>query len=341
MILRDFNSDLILSKNAASEFLINLKSDDGMWRDFNTLAGYSDEWLTGFTADSLALFGGEAGATAAKNAFQQLLGTQANRSGWGYNQYIPRDADSTIWVLRLSQSLGYTYSAYELRNAYRFLKRHIHRDGGVSTYKYSPKMKVFLKLQGKKVSFKGWCMPHVCVSAAFAGLDHPSKNAVLEFLRNHQQGDGSWKSYWYTDPEYATAMVVEALARTGNPDDLAICFRSAQWVESRVKQNVSNPFVAALSLRILLAVQNRFTESLNKLVAYLLSTQQPDGGWISSAYMRIPHTDEIDPDSFKYWLFEIGDVGSIQKDNRRIFTTATVLASIGTAIKKAKLLAQP
>jgi hypothetical protein len=328
------NKKLISAKNDAIQFLIKNRKQDGLWADFQTVAGRSDEWVTGYVGNSLALFGETKGHIVANNALTELLKRQVVRIGWGYNQFVPPDADSTLWILRLDQSLCYSNSTKQLKGAYTFLEKHIHQSGGVATYVNSVKLKLYRMLVSKKMSFTGWCMPHICVSAAFSLLNHPKQKAALEFIRQNQHNDGSWSAYWYVNPEYTTALAVEALSKTGIDTDFEKCQRAASWAESRVEISLFSPFIAALNLRILLASNLKGSDVAHSLISYLLSSQQPDGGWESSTFLRIPRPDETDPDSYKYWLFDIGHIGSIQKDITRLFTTATVLTAIGIAIGK-------
>src|SRR5205085_779729 len=68
-------------------------------------------------------------------------------------------------------------------------------------------------------SYAGWCATsHACVTAAAASVGYEPGR---EFLRSAQHADGSWRSYWWDDDEYATALAAEALAATGDPDDRA------------------------------------------------------------------------------------------------------------------------
>lgn len=72
---------LISAKNAAIRFLLKTRSEDGMWRDFDTVAGAADEWITGYTANWLAEFGDEEGNIVASYALTELLRKQTTRGG--------------------------------------------------------------------------------------------------------------------------------------------------------------------------------------------------------------------------------------------------------------------
>ena len=86
------------------EFLLAQQGRDGLWRDFETLAGEASDWPTGFVGTQL-LDAGVRGAPIDRAA-EALLARQHRDGGWGYHHDVPSDADSTAWVLMFLAAIG-------------------------------------------------------------------------------------------------------------------------------------------------------------------------------------------------------------------------------------------
>src|SRR5262249_31129750 len=144
------------------------------------------------------------------------------RDGWGWNFLQPADADSTLWALRLADRLG-VLDSERARAGLRFLQRHIHADG-LSTYVADHHR----TWSNGAVVNPGWFEVHDCVTAAAAGFPQIG-NVPLGALRARQRDDGSWRSYWWQSPAYATAHAADALSQHGAPDDRARIARAVAW----------------------------------------------------------------------------------------------------------------
>src|SRR4051794_20849086 len=82
---------------AAASYLVDARSPDLLWRDFETLAGEGSEWVSGFVAFSAGTSG--LLRDAVRDCTSTLLQRQRRSGGWGYNERVPPDCDSTAWVL--------------------------------------------------------------------------------------------------------------------------------------------------------------------------------------------------------------------------------------------------
>lgn len=315
----------------AVDFLLKARAKDGFWRDFKTLAGESDEWVTAYVCGALARSGIPRGRVEARKALKKLLRRRILSGGWGFNIRVPADADSTVWVLRLAEALGFEPSSWRLQRALRFLERHTSPSGGVATYENSLLIRAFTRL-GRDIAFTGWCMPHSCVTAAYAGLGFVQDGRPAEFLRTRQQADGSWAGYWWTDHAYATALACEALSSISHPEHSACLARAGQWSKARLRGSPTSPFATALLLRILLCSENESSATVDHLITRLFLSQQPDGGFESSAVLRIPPPDTSDPDVYSEWKDGAGGGGSSQRDHHRLFTTSTALVALAKSL---------
>src|ERR1700722_13587860 len=82
---------------AGVAFLLSAQGRDGLWRDFETLAGEASDWPTAFIGAQL-LDAGVRGAALDAGA-DALVGRQQRDGGWGYHRDVPSDGDSTACVL--------------------------------------------------------------------------------------------------------------------------------------------------------------------------------------------------------------------------------------------------
>ena len=88
----------------ATRFLLARQGRDGLWRDFLTPAGKASQWPSGFIGTALPLTGDT--TDALEKAADTLVATRHLDGGWGYNEDVPTDADSTAWVMRFLPRLG-------------------------------------------------------------------------------------------------------------------------------------------------------------------------------------------------------------------------------------------
>lgn len=309
----------------AQRFLLESRGKDGYWNDFKTLAGSSNEWVSAYVVTTLARYGNEEGKRVASTVFRKLSQKRFWLAGWGYNGKVPPDADSTGWMLMAAQNLSVNTN-WRLKRAERFMDAHTGPEGGIHTYYNSKAIRLFTRLNRSNVSFDGWCMAHTCVTAAFAAYKGINRQRLIHYLLNRQEKPGYWKSYWWTDDLYATALATEALSGTEQAGQEA-CERALNWLEQI--NIIFTPFRAALSMRIRLSQPEPDKEKLKKTLDYLLTSQLPDGSWAASAFLRIPPPFITHPEHYEHWVEDSGGGGSYQNDKGRIFTTATVLTALG------------
>lgn len=337
--------DLTPVVESAQQFLLSQQSPAGWWADYDTLAGESDEWVTAYVAAGLGSTGDRAARVAARRAWTRLTRRRLWSAGWGYNRRVPSDADTTAWVLRLADVLGESRSL-TARRARAFLGRHVASDGGLSTYSTDGPIRHFTGLS-RDVSFRGWCQPHVSVTAAaITGLAGETEARALGYLRENQRSDGSWRSYWWGNPEFPTALAAQALARTGTAADQDRVETAVQWAHRRCNDTgcvVSSDFggdgspfgtACCLQLLCLRAGDTELDTAVDHSARWLARHQKHDGSWRSSALLRIPPPDVEAPDEYDEWTPYGRGGGSIQPDQNRLFTTTTALGALTIASKR-------
>lgn len=324
----------------ALDFLLEAREPDGWWRDFRLAPGGSDEWVTGYVGGVLAALG-DARARRAAVAAWVLLEARSHRSSgrWGYNFVTPGDADSTGWCVKLADAVGAGTTERAARGR-AALHAHYGKGGGVSTYHDEGPIRAFVNAPAG-LSFDGWCGPHTCVTAALTALPE-LRHALRPFLMSAQHADGGWRAYWWHDDEYATALAAEGLAACEVPADAERISSSVGWARRRLQGGPcvrtsdhpdGSPFATAWCLRLLLLGRRdpEVAAEATVVKTWLTQCQRQDGSWGSSARLRVPLPDDLAPNDFRRWQYDGLIEGSIVFDRRRVFTTATVLATLALA----------
>ncbi len=321
------------------DFLLAAQGPDGLWRDFETLAGEASDWPTGFVGAQLI----EAGVVGPSigAAGDALLRDQHPDGGWGYHRHVPSDADSTACALLFLAAAGRTRQG--IHRAGRCLLRHQDpRRGGVATYADPEPIRRFLRV-GQDADTGGWCAHHLEVTAtagrAFAavpgGLFAHQADLAWRYVADRQGADGGWSSYWWVDRQYPTWQSVALGSALGAADAVA---SAARWARSQQLPDgawggagaTPSAFVTALSLAVLLRAGGH-DEDVQRGLVTLLAMQHEDGGWPGHASMRIPPPHVAEPDHYEAW--RVGELGTgvVVRDHRRLFTTAACLATLAMA----------
>jgi hypothetical protein len=324
--------DISTAIQRAFAFLVKARDRAGFWHDFDLAPGSSDEWVTAYIGLAIASLESESAINVAFEAWQWLLSRRKVDEGWGFNHLTPRDADSTLWALKLAEVLGYGHWN-SAQQAYAFLEQHVCENGGVTTYASDAQIRQFIDAPAS-ASFAGWCEPHTCVTAAAATLKR-FRTAACNFLKTRQEVNGCWRSYWWIEDEYATALAAEALLGY-SPEQTQ---PAINWAINRIRPDGSVPstlfpsgssFAVAWIVRILLLSYecNPVVTPLRQAIHWLLRQQNADGSWTASAGLRVPPPHISQPYNFKEWKLDGKIEGSISLDKRGLFTTATVLQTL-------------
>jgi hypothetical protein len=186
------------------------------------------------------------------------------------------------------------------------------------------------------------------VTAAAASLPELSEQ-ILPYLRERQQSDGRWCSYWWFEDEYCTALATTALALHGRENsDRQQVEQGISWAVERLQQlqSAKQPveFAIAWCLQLLTLAKDLTSvrETCLEGVQHLIDRQQANGSWQASARLRVPRPDTVDPksvDNWKLWTGKFALPLTLEKvventfnlyslDQNGIFTTATVLQAL-------------
>jgi squalene cyclase len=304
---------------SSAAFLLSRQSREGCWTDWDLPPGPSDQWTTAYIGCRLAAAPGplaSSSAPARSAAAAWLVEHEFPGGGWGYSDVVGADADSTAWALlflaRQAAPIG--------RSSYEFLASFQQLDGGFSTY-------------GADAGLGSWCRPQVEVTALAArallcaGIKEQEwlaadKAAVdmavrraLRYLACHERPDGTWGSFWWASPLYATAAVLSLVRDT--------CAVAESEVIGKGLANVvpGNAFEQALLLECLVGAGEFGGGGISVMLDALLGTQLDDGSWPSAPILRLADRDACAP------------AGPLFADQNRLFTTATVLGALSMVLK--------
>ena len=325
------------------DFLLAGQGGDGLWRDFLTPAGEASTWPSAYIGNALQLVGADRGAV--ERAADALALCQQPDGGWGYNEGTPSDADSTSWAVlfltRMQRCDGACHRAGTcLARHQRWLS------GGVATYAEPGPIRRYMGL-GRWVPFRGWCHPHIEVSAvagrAYCALASDVSCAraggAWRYVRLRQNADGSWDSYWWNSPHFATQ---QAVALALSMRDLDPVRRAAAWTLRGQRHDggwgvpgeaVASSFATALSLSVLAVSGLDDRQLIAGGIDALLRQQQADGGWPSRPALRIPLPADRSPAGDDRWRLIRFGAGIVVQDQHRTFTSATCVAALAHSLR--------
>jgi hypothetical protein len=240
---------------------------------------------------------------ALQRAVRFLENARHKSGGWGYNTGCEPDADSTARVILFLRKAECQLS---LRD-YASLARFQISDGAFATYRTTDPT-------------HGWGRGHPDVTVvalqALAGIlpaAHVALRRGYARIAEYLSRRDPWASYWWPSRQY---LARELLVLEQDQPEAPRCFPPPPSISDN-----ANSFDQALGLEIALLLGVPPLQVSN-LVDPLLWMQAADGGWPSSPILRVtdPRSRTLD-DRFCR-------LSPVVCDDRRLFTTATVLAAL-------------
>lgn len=293
----------------AASFLLAHQDDDGYWRDYALLPGASTQWITAVVGDTLGRLPSTPLRRAAVERALDALRAGCRPAGWGYNERVAPDADSTAWAVRCFARAG-SVPPIEPCAA---LRTYLSVDGGARTFTRSPR-------------YGRWTEEHADVTAVLglALREADAEEETVAFVRRwalaHRDRAGLWRSFWWSYDAYVVAHQLELLAATGGvPSDVAAA--AARWLEGHA------PAITAMEAAHLLASAIRCGAPRLRWYAAVLAGQQGDGGWQASPVLRVP-AQRGAPGA----AIDAGELG-VFADERRVMSTAMSIAALFAAVR--------
>lgn len=290
----DSATDAALARGVA--WLAAARDPEGLWRDYSRPDGSfaSNVWAAGFVAAHVGQI--PAARPLAAAVVERLVAGRRKSGGWGYDETLLEDCDSTAWVLLAAEAAAVRLPREVVISSLRFVLRHQGDAGGFVTYGPSG-----LSLFGDIAERAGWFTPQPCVTAAaiaalaaYAPPTLPELGRAAEWLERAAE-PVLWPAYWWYGPTYATYLAVRALRRSGRLSpaqarSIAAALlreRNADGGWSGKEAMRSLPFTTALALLALLELGHRGPE-LQAAADFLLASQTPSGSFGASAELLVP-----------------------------------------------------
>jgi hypothetical protein len=290
-------------------FLLRHQSESGCWTDWDLPPGRSSQWTTAYVGARLAELPADAKApagSALRAGVRWLLKHEREGGGWGYDDRVGCDGDSTAHAVLLLALEGIPVADATRARLLGFEQP----GGGFSTY-------------GADEGLGSWGRAHPDVSPAAAQAllklstaRDPAVERTVQYVVAARTPNGLWNSFWWSSPLYATRASLSLLRGVGTPIDL----EATRAALSRLAP--ANPFERGLLLESLhLTAGARDGDLVNTLAEQLVEDQLDDGSWASAPVLRITSRDCSAP-------WECANPGPLYADTDRLFTSATVLSAL-------------
>lgn len=300
---------------SALDFILASRQQDH-WVDYHLPVGSSDQWVTAYVLWQLSSLPqqllSETTVGELELACDWLSHSRGAACGWSYNGHTDPDADSTSIAILALRAHGHDVP----RLALDFLAQCRSINGGTGTYPAG-------SLPGGSWTLGIAEVSAVTIMATMALLDLENSVAAQDFLRRSRLADGTWPSYWWHTPLYATYAALSALTDVDDNRQSAILRTMLAQFQA------VGAFETAL---LLLCCQKlHMPEFCSALAEQLVGQQQSSGGWLPSAYLRLTDT-AIDAPS------QVINSGTSYVDQQGVFTTATVVAALSQHYQSALYL---
>jgi len=218
---------------------------------------------------------------------RELKSMQNQNGGWPWQllKDNPSGISQTARTLELLLRTGENKDSNTVKRAVSFLLQRQKPDGGWSE---NPELNGIIPKEWSWISTRhsGYQTADVINALAEAGYAKDTRIVkAIGFLRNAQNEEGGWPSY--VGPDYpfegsdiaTTDHIVSAFLKLGEP-------KNSPLIENAVKALVKHreswkePIDAATALCVFLMLDYPTShEYVEELVANLIRTQRPDGGW--------------------------------------------------------------
>ncbi|TFW16598.1 squalene--hopene cyclase [Duganella callida] len=139
------------------------------------------------------------------------------------------------------------------------------------------------------------------------GVTSAAAQQALDYLLREQETNGSWFGRWGTNYIYGTWTALCALTAAGLGNDHLAVRRAVEWLRSiqnadggwgedgdsyRIDYNghmpaPSTPSQTAWALLALMAAGDSGSDAVTRGIAYIVDTQQDDGGWIEEHFTAV------------------------------------------------------
>jgi squalene cyclase len=288
---------------AGLNYILARQGEDGSWTEWALPPGSSSTWTTAYVGFKLRNLPSDIASKTAPHiqAAARWLGDHTFADcGWGYNEVVGSDADSTSYAILFLASVGRQVP----HGPYTLLHNLQCTDGGVSTY-----------LPIGKPNSWNVSHPDVTPTALLAMLTHPKPehSAIqrgIEYVLREKTSAGIWNSFWWGSCLYGTEASLSLLDAAGI--DMPISAALYQITPNNAFE------IALLASSLLYANHDGSHIMIHELVNKLICQQKTDGSWNTAPILRVTRQDCYEP-----WASD--NPGQLYEESAGFFTTATVL----------------
>ena len=296
----------------AVDYLMAGQSQDGAWWDLTVSAGSSGPWLTSVVGEILAALPRRVQSAGLLRCLERAADlverAELPEGGWGYNEALPADCDSTAQCVNFLHALGRPVSPRAV-DCLRSLQR---PPGAFLTYVGAP-------------AGHAWGTVHHDVNpvavralAAVAGIEDPAVAAGLKVMLGGLSFWPVWPAFWWKTQSYGAYANLLCLSQIGRLAEVPATRRG----EIIGLLAAGDALEAALGGIVSLLLGEEGAAPFHQTAwRHLVKSQNGDGSWPATRSLRVVNCDCPAP-------WEQPDerlAGPSYCDRRRIFTTALAL----------------
>ena len=272
-----------------TDFLLASQESDGSWcADFGFRHGPAQAWTTAWVGNRLPKIFQCAHSNARKFLLSRRQPHPHYGSGWGYNDRVVSDLDSTLEVARFLHGWGDV--VVDLNN----LRDIQHTDGGFGTYTLADATAL---CPGKSV--EGWVSSHPEIVTNLRKLttlqaNEPGAGDLLgtteQYILSHVRENG-YRNYWYWSPVTAATFAIESGIRLSQLPPLPISTSKSEldW------EILHHPLVTAMAIIAITLMNDAKYDAVEKsLIDCLIGSQRIDGSWRALPILGVPYHDSVD-----------------------------------------------
>ncbi len=308
-----------------TDFLLASQEPDGSWcADFGFRHGPAQAWTTAWVGNRLPKIFRSALEKARNFLISRMQPHPDYGKGWGYNDRVVSDLDSTLETARFLHNWGDTLVS--LQN----LRGIQHADGGFGTYTLADATTL---RPGKSV--EGWVSSHPEIATNLRKLvtlqaNEPGAGDLLatteQYILSHIRENG-YRNYWYWSPVTAAAFAIESGISLSQLPPLPIPTSEAEldW------ELCHHPLVTAMAvLAIELMRDSGYDRVGEAMIDCLINSQRPDGSWRALPVLGVPYHDAVDSRFVQHINADYG---------KPLLTTSSVIYTLNTFQRRTLRLA--
>lgn len=319
------STTLQLAIEKGTDFLLASQEPDGSWcADFGFRHGPAQAWTTAWVGNRLPKIFQSALNRAREFLLNRMQPHPSYGKGWGYNDRVVSDLDSTLETARFLHGWGDVFVNLQT------LCEIQHPDGGFGTY--TPADAVALR-PGKSV--EGWVSSHPEIVTNLRKLvvlqaNEPSADALLatteQYLLSYIRKNG-YRNYWYWSPVTAATFAIESGVPLPQlpPLPIPVSEEGLDW------ELCHHPLVTAMAILAIMLVDDAKYDLVGQtLVDCLIDSQRPNGSWRALPVLGVPYHDAIDPRFVQHINADYG---------KPLLTTSSVIHALNTFQRRTLRLA--